>query len=356
MGHDLLFPMYFDEHGKMLMADDKAIRWLSQPLIKALFQGAKVKVKIKKEILHQKKEAIVLNCLDNCFGHVFFKLWNASVLKKKYTDKSIIVFVPSIMRWLVPDGIDEIWSFEHSFDEIEKHLVGLDDDIKQNLLPRFQKVWMSKAFTHLDLAKVDLKAMLRRDRFDLTKFKAVQPQITFVLREDRFWHRHPFEFFLFKVFVKLGWSKRIFVWRQNHLINRLSALIKSRIDNIRFAATGIGNRSGLLPIIEDKRKVRLTPQDEDDWCKLYARSHIVIGVHGSNMLIPSALSAGFIEILPRHKIRHIAEETLINYNSRYSLFLGRHVDHFASPRLIADHAVSLIRDFPYLFINTEQAI
>lgn len=355
IGHDLLFPMTFNEHGS-IRVDDKATQWLSKPLIAALFHDAKVRVKINKEILYQKSEAVILNCLDNCFGHAFSKLWNASILKRKYPDKSIIILVPSFMHWLVPDEMDEVWSFDHSFEELEKYLDGLDEEMNKNLFTRFEKVWMSKAYTHLDLSKVDLRGMLRTDRFDLSKFNLVTPTITFALREDRFWHLCQIEFFLYKVFVKLKWQKKIFVWRQNYLLNRLAKRIKKKMNNINFYATGIGKTGTLTPMIVDRRKTELTAEEEREWCRLYAASHVVIGVHGSNMLIPSALAAGFIEILPRHKIRHIAEDTLIDYNSRYSLFLGRHVDHFASPRLVADHAVSIIRDFPYIKKNTEQTI
>lgn len=355
IGHDLLFPTTFNENGS-IRGDDKATQWLSKPLITALFHDAKVQVKIKKEILNKKKDVVILNCLDNCFGHVFSKLWNAAILKRKYPDKSIIIFVPSFMRWLVPDGMDEVWSFEHSFSEMEKYLVGLDEEMNKNLFSRFEKVWMSRAYTHLDLSKVDLRGMLRTDRFDLGKFSLLRPTITFVLREDRFWHLYQIEFFLYKVFVKLRWSKKIFVWRQNYLFNRLAKRIKKKIDSVNFYATGIGKAGTLTRMIMDRRKIKLTAEEEKEWCGQYATSHIVIGIHGSNMLIPSALAAGFIEILPRHKIRHIAEDTQIDYNSRYSLFLGRHVDHFASPRLVADHAVSIIRDFPYIRRNTEQKI
>jgi hypothetical protein len=353
VGHDLLFPMRFSEHDKKIVTNERAT-WLSQPLAKALFEGACVNVKINREIHRQMREAIILNCLDNCFGHVFAKLWNASVLQEKYPDHSIIVFIPASMRWLVPAGISEIWSLNHSLSELDKFLTGLDEEVKQNLLPRFENVWMSKAYTHLDLSRVDLKAMLKTDRFDLASFDMNPPTITFVLREDRFWHSSAFEFFLFKVFVKLRLSKNIFVWRQNHLINRLTDLINKELDNTRFHATGLGKSGRLSWRITDKRKIDLTMEDELEWCGIYSRSHVVIGVHGSNMMIPTALAAGFIEVLPRHKLRHIAEDTMMNYSSRYTIFLGRHVDHFVRPQHLADHVVNMIRFFPYLYRNTEQ--
>jgi hypothetical protein len=72
------------------------------------------------------------------------------------------------------------------------------------------------------------------------------------------------------------------------------------------------------------------------------------------MLIPTALAAGFIEILPRYKVRHIAEDIAFNHSARYSHFLGRCVDQFASTRLVSTHAISLLKDFPYVYNNAEQ--
>ena len=92
------------------------------------------------------------------------------------------------------------------------------------------------------------------------------------------------------------------------------------------------------------------------WCQLYARSHIVIGVHGSGMLLPTSLAAGFIAIMPRHKIQHFAEDIAMVKPSRFMVFLGRHVDQYASPTLVSRHAIRMIRDFPYVYKNATQEV
>jgi hypothetical protein len=132
------------------------------------------------------------------------------------------------------------------------------------------------------------------------------------------------------------------------MFSRTARLIKRKLPEAKiFATGGAGSTGKLHSIINDHRKNKLSEEEELRRCKLWATSHIVIGVHGANMMIPTALSAGFVEILPRHKIQHIAEETHLNYNSRYTLFLGRHVDHYASPRLVSQHAVRMIKDFSF---------
>jgi len=350
-GHDLDFPISFDESGKLIKTDTNATLWFVRPLLDSLFKEKKKNVTITKEVFRQTKDAIILNCLDNCFGHSFAKLWNFEILKSKHPDKSIIVFVPKRMRWLLPDSVDEVWSFDASFVTLKSLLVNLDEEVKKSLLPRFSNVFVSKSSTHLGPDKVELKAFLKTERFDLAKFSNTSPRITFVLREDRFWHQYSLEFFLFKVFVKLRLAKNIFVWRQNFLVNRAVRRIKKKLTTAEFYAAGLDSTGRLSPVITDLRLKTPNAENERQWCDLYSKSHIVIGVHGSNMLIPTALAGGFIEILPRNKIKHIAEDTFMNYGSRYTHFLGRHLDHFVSPALVSEHVTSMLKDFDYVYRN-----
>jgi hypothetical protein len=355
VGHDLLFPSSFDEYGGQLNADQEARSWLVDPLLASLFKGEKIEVTIEKEIIEARSDVIILNCLDYRFGHAFTKLWNATILKRRYPDHGIIIFVPQGLRWCVPEGVAEIWSFHGKVSEFRRCMVNLDLDVKQ-LITRFSKVWLSKAYTHLAIEKVDLEKLLKTKRFDLSQFGASAPTVTFVLREDRFWQSSALEFFLLKVFIKLGLPKAIFVRRQNYLVNKAARMIRKRTGGVSLAAAGMGKHGRLASFIADRRKARPTSKDEYDWCTLYSRSHVVIGIHGSNMLIPTALAAGFIEILPRYKVRHISEDISLAYSARYALFLGRHVDQFASAYLVSIHAASMIRDFPYVYKNAEQVV
>ena len=350
-GHDLDFPISFDESGELLKTDTDVTLWFVRPLLDSLFKEKRIDVTIEKEVFRQTEDAIILNCLDDCFGHAFAKLWNFPILKARYPNKSIIMFLPKRMRWLVPDGVDEVWSFNASFVDLENLLTNLGDEVRKNLLPRFSSVFASKSSTHLGPGTVDLKAFLKTERFDLNKFGNTPPRITFVLREDRFWHPYRVEFFLFKVFVKLQLAKNLFVWRQNFLVDRAVRRIKKKLANAEFYATGLNRTGKLSSVITDLRMKSLSAENERQWCDVYSKSHIVIGVHGSNMLIPSALSGGFIEILPRDKIKHIAEDTLVNHSSRYTHFLGRHLDHFVSPALVSQHAISMLKDFDYVYRN-----
>lgn len=354
-GHDMLFPATFGANGTHPQCDPAAHGWLITPLLRSLFKDDKMEAPLEITIHEHHDDAIILNCLDNRFGHAFAKLCNASILKARYPSRSIIAFIPYALRWLVPDGMAEVWTFDAPIRHMGRHITNLDAAVKQHM-NAFRNVWLSRAYTHLAPDKIDLRKMLRTDPFDLSQFATLRPTITFVLREDRFWQSSPLEFFLFKVAVKFNLPKTFFVWRQNYLVNKTARNIRKRIMSATFYAVGIGTHGRLASFISDHRNDRMNTNDEHAWCRLYATSHAIVGIHGSSMLIPTALGAGFVEILPRFKIRHLSEDISLNYSSRYMLFLGRHVDQFATTHLVSRHIVSMIRDFPYVYKNMEQII
>lgn len=355
IGHDLLYPATFAEQGKRLSCDSTAVGWLIDPLLQSLFHGAAITVSITKKGDTASDSAIILNCLDHVYGHVYTKLWNAIVLRRKYPDLHLIVFVPRALAWLVPDDVPEIWIFDAPLKEMHRGIANLDAELKDRI-QSLTNVWLSKAYTHLDLETIDLRKLHRTEPFDLSRFSNLKPTITFVLREDRLWQPTHLEYFLFKVAVKFKLSRALFVWRQNRRIARTARKIHRELPFAEFFAVGLGMTGRLPQLIHDRRKKAPTLDDEVLWCQLYARSHIVIGVHGSNMLLPTSLSAGFIAIMPRYKIRHIAEDIAMVKSSRFLLFLGRHVDQFASPTLVSQHAVSMIRYFPYVYKNATQSV
>nr|PZN55237.1 MAG: hypothetical protein DIU61_06185 [Bacteroidota bacterium] len=354
-GHDMLYPATFTEQGSHLNCEQSAISWLIEPLLESLFRETAVTASITKKGQSTAEDAIILNCLDNVYGHVFTKMWNAVVLRRKHPDVHLIVLVPRALAWLVPDDVPEVWVFDVPLKELRRGIANLDTEIKSRM-ESLTNVWLSKAYTHLDLETIDLKKLHRTEPFDLSRFSSLKPTITFVLREDRLWQPTRLEYFLFLVATKFKLSRSLFVWMQNRRVVRTARKILRALPNAELFAAGLGATGKLPAFIHDRRKREPTLTDETTWCQLYARSHIVIGIHGSNMLLPTALSAGFIAIMPRHKIRHMAEDIAMVKPSRFLLFLGRHVDQYAGPDLVSRHAVSMIRYFPYVYKNATQGI
>ncbi len=324
--------------------------WFAQPLRDSFFKYWPLEVVPDKKVYQTHTRVIILNCLDDCYGHVLYKLLNAGpYLSSPPKDKpGLIVIIPRSFCWLVPEGVAEVWSVDVPLKQLTRRIAPFDAFVKTELR-RFDEVWLD-AVNQEDGSKTDWERFTRTKPFDLARFYDSPLRVTFVCREDRFWVRHPVEEFLWKVFVKIrktGLVRSFFVHRQNRLVERTARLIAERLEKVQFTAVGLGKTGRLSSSIVDKRTETVTDALETAWCQLYASSHVIVGVHGSNMLIPSSLAAGFVEILPRYKIDHLAEDAVPRHPNRYLFFLGRFLDAYASPRLVALHVCSLIKNFSY---------
>ena len=357
-GHYLWFPVSFDQKEAKYHPRSKV--WLAEPLLQSFYKERKIYPEIKKEVYKKFDQAILLNCLDSCYGHVFHKMFNALLHLKKQPEFGLILLIPKSFLWLVPEGTAEVWYVDTPIKNLNHWIGNLDDFVKQEV-KRFEKVYLSLAFTHLESTHLGLASFTKTQKFELGKFDALPPTITFICREDRVWLNNRLENFILRAAIKFKLFRhfrKYFVFRQNLLYAKTARKIAKRIKNARFYAVGLGKTGNLGKLINDHRHEtgEMTEAQEKQWCALYAQSHIVIGIHGSNMIIPSSLSAGFIELLPRHKIPHLTEDVDPSYPGRYRHFLGRFLDQFSSTRLLVLHAISMLSDFRYFYVNTDEKL
>ncbi len=357
IGHDLLFPIRLSINGTESFYPSGAKEWLALPLLRAIRQQVQKNFQIKIQVNKSCDQVVIVNCLDTCFGHIFTKVWNCYTLLESKPDWGVIAILPERCAWLLPPQVAEVWAVAIPLKDCNQTIGGLDEFVKDQL-DRFDTVSLSHTYTHLDHTRyLAMEKILKVSRFDLGEFYSAPPQITFVLREDRFWLNSRLLDLLYKASRKFGmeqWSKHVLSWRQRQLVNRTAKTILKSLPNARLACTGLGKSGRLSNPISDHRSSSIVPETEILWNGVYAKSHIVIGVHGSHMLIPSALAAGFINIVPRFKIPHLVEDTVLPYSNRLLQFMGRFLDECSSPGLAASHAVGVVRDFAYVYRDLKQ--
>jgi hypothetical protein len=129
------------------------------------------------------------------------------------------------------------------------------------------------------------------------------------------------------------------------LIKKTIHHVRKAIPNCDFFLTGLGRTGSFDRIGIDERRIKLDASTEREWCAIYARSHVVIGVHGSNMLLPTALSAGCVEILPDDRFGNMIQDISVRYNDRKQLFFYRFADQYSSPRAVAEKVIAMLTDF-----------
>ena len=95
-------------------------------------------------------------------------------------------------------------------------------------------------------------------------------------------------------------------------------------DDIQFSIVGIGKFGEFPSWINDLRSTQINSLTERNWCELYSKSHIVIGVHGSNMLLPSAHAGSTIALMPIDRWGNVIQDFLVKqYDTRKALLLYR---------------------------------
>ncbi|HEY3387535.1 MAG TPA: hypothetical protein VGK46_13555, partial [Saprospiraceae bacterium] len=300
----------------------------------------------------------ILNTLDSLYGHIVLKLYNAFYHLDQPDERGLIIIIPKLCKWLVPKGCAEAWIVDLKLSELVFGYESIRKFVSHEIA-RFEEVYVSNAYSHPNLSSSDVKRLTGVTPFNLENFSQEPRVITFVLREDRWWFRHMSDYWFYRVCRKLNilsWGSGLLSFRQNRLVKRVIQLVRKEIPDINCYIVGLGNTGSFEGYANDERKIKIDASTETAWCRTYAKSHIVIGVYGSNMLLPTALAAGCVEILPEDRYGNIVQDITVRYNDRLQLFFYRFVDQFANPASVSSKAIAILRDYEFYNKNMCQNI
>jgi hypothetical protein len=322
--------------------------WLADTVSKARRHSRDKEVSIRKIVHEEKKEVVVLNTLDYLYGHVLLKLYNYQYHVRNNPGVGLIVIVPRAFEWLAPAEASEVWVVDLSLGELAFEHPAMTEFFKLEF-KRFDRIWLSMAYSHPDFTQVDVKSMTGIAPFNLDNYTSETPTVTFVLREDRWWLRSKMEYLLYRLGRRFPLLRKfcyqLINIEQDELVKRTIKAIKKELPDARFFVTGIGENKGFGRLAMDSRTRQITEEKELEWIRIYAHSHVVVGFHGSNMLMPTAFAAGCIEVLPEDRYGNFLQDISVRYNDRRQAFFYRFADQFTAPRSIAAKAVSMIRDY-----------
>lgn len=348
-GHALRYPIAISTTlEKAKYAEHETLKWIVDPLIQAI-KGPNdndITIEIKKN--KESDSVIFLNCLDYLYGHVLLKIFNAQYYLENVKDKGVILIIPRNFEWLVPKGVAQLWVVDVKMSETRQWFTKLDS-LFNSTLNSYKNVFLSLAFPSPDPSKIEIERFTGVKRFDINEFENRKPVVTFIYREDRLWL--PFRFLhtisIYSQLLKLKSLNKILLSSQNIRIKRFAKLLHNKIPECTINLVGLGTKGKMPSYVKDFRTKKINSSIEIEWCKLYAASHLVVGVHGSNMLLPTALAAGYIEILPSDRFGNILQDILSPYTGREQHFLGRFVNENISPRKLVFIIYSVITKFPH---------
>ncbi len=317
---------------------DRAREWFGVPFQKFLCEPSPRPVELiiekKREILD---DVVILNCIDYLYGHSLLKLLNASRhIKSK---QNLVVMVPAFLKWCVPEDVSEIWIVNISLKNSQKYYPDLEKKIKSEI-ERFNTVYVSKALAHpkdfdvLDYTKVS----------KVNKLLDEKRQVLFVWREDRLWNNGNIPY---RVARRLK-IKTPFFWLQRNKIVNLFRQIKKGYKDVEFVVAGLGKSGNFPEWISDQRVEKFDEANERELCKIYAQTDVAIGVHGSNMLLPSGHANMAIDIMPVGRWGNLAQDVLYQEDDcRMASYRYRYIPIEISVKTIAHITVSMMAGFKY---------
>lgn len=296
------------------------------------------------ELRTMTRPVVLLNCLDTLYGHSLLKLLNAQHYLERHADVDLVVMVPSCLAWMVPDGVAQVWSIGLPLRRGTEWNEWLAREVRRRVTA-FGRVSLSPALSHPRPDAYDIERFTRIEPFPLGEWDAllVRPTVTFIWRDDRPWRvpngsSAPARRERFRRLIS---SSSRPGQEQTALVSELAEELRRSLPGLDFAVAGLaqeGAGGGLPEWVGDLRRPAFeTAADERALCARYAASHVVVGVHGSNLLLPSAHAGGVVELLGPERWGNFTQATLFRDSSdcRETLFRYRFVDESTSPPALA---------------------
>lgn len=345
VGHGVNYSYYLSKKNKMIYP--KNYNWYSDLFKKTIESKNEkpkdIKIRILKETKRNEK-VILLNCLDNYYGHIILKLLNTQFYLDNYTDHDLAVIVPKFLTWMVPDEVNNIIEVDISLRRSYLWIHGLNSYIEE-FIGKYKKTYLSKAYSHPHPSNYDISRFVGVTPFNLNNMSKNKLTITYIWRSDRIVYKDKF---LYKVAQKLSLRKlkKFYVWRQKKYIEKLYFKLKKSFSEVDFAVVGPNKIFNFTDGIKDLRVNKINKDIEMNWCERYAKSQVVVGIHGSNMLLPSSLAGAIIELLPEDRFGNYLQDILFEgSDARDALYRNRFLPLDISTKKLSTNITGLIKNY-----------
>lgn len=357
-GHGLYYPTLL-ERETGIVHDEQHVEWFANWLVDSYNKRANVPVKFSIESFRPLNQVVLLNCLDGLYGHCLLKLLNAQYYLDHCPGFDLVVLVPRFLRWLVPDGVAAIWTVDVPLARGIEWNDWLAAAIKRQIEPLGQ-CWLSVALSHPHPDDYAIERFTRVRPFPLDEWdtRLEKPTVTFIWREDRIWQdrNQPGRArnLAHKIKHQAGFALRP-LDQQTYQVATLAQLLRRISPQLDFAVAGLGHPGELPAWITDMRNTEINATVERTWCERYASSHVVIGVHGSNMLLPSAHAGAVVELVPNARWNNLIQDILVRaQDMRSTLYRYRFLPLDTSANLVAEITRSILRSFPVTRLNFDR--
>ncbi len=267
-----------------------------------------------------KNSIVVLNALDNCFGHALLKLFfSIKYISQNKSKTDFLLILPKALNHFVKDseGLN-ILCIDMSFSKLEKCYI-LNKEIEKITYP-YSEILIEGTETYSEFDFNFLKNEL--ELFGKTDINLSDNKIIFYYRSD--------------YFRKWAGIKQV------KQIVKLFSFLKDFFDSsVKFYVLGDRDKNHFPAWIVDERVSGFSPEIDHRYNSLFSSSLICIGLTGSHMLFPSIFSDCTVHLHPSHKYKNMAEDTISSLNSNEIISAYKHLYYFSNHNCSGLDAVKL---------------
>jgi hypothetical protein len=293
VSHALKNQVYLDKTTTEIY-DSCNVPWFSEPLQQAYVNPIKEEIIPIVHNFLDSKRIIIINCLDFLYGHCLLKLLNVQRYLDNYPELGCCVIVPSQLVHLVPEGVAEVWEFPVPIKSGWNWYLSLEKWIN-NRIVTYEECFLSLAYSHPSNKVYDLSKFVKNLPDISSQVSKDKPVILFSYREDRLWGKQ--------------------IDRQQKNIQQLYDKLHDFVDDFIFVLVGFGRQNQIKykqGQIIDLRVDRFDRETDLLWLAYMSVADCVVGVHGSNMLLPSGLAKSTVELVPRSRLGNTVQDFLFS--------------------------------------------
>jgi FkbM family methyltransferase len=321
-GHALVYPTTIDlATGDVV--DPAGAVWFSSQLREAWSRPDGDPVELERRGEVRGTSAVLANCLDPVYGHALLKLLGVQRELERAGDAAVIALVPAALASIVPEAVSEAWIVHAPFSRLRAWLLALEDRIGDEL-NRFETCRLAALPPHPHPTTFDLEHFVGH----IEPKAAGSPSVLLSLRSDRRWGRDADQ--------------------QMANVAELTARLRTAFPPVGVAAVGAAEGGDLPASVDDRRVACPTEEQELDWIARMRAADLVIGVHGSNLVLPSGLARAVVELVPAERYSNYLQATLVTerdpilaLDHRRALYGDAELTDLSGAR-VADVAIALL--------------
>ncbi|MYM55962.1 hypothetical protein [Thalassovita mangrovi] len=239
---------------------------------------AQAEVEVEINLGKAVERPLLLHCLDPIFGHALKRLFHADAYMKRYPERPLIPLIAPWLQSFLPEGIAGAitvkWKGGSGLGwsrELDNRMAAF---IQQYPGTEFCQTVPSLASEDIDISRFSGVQPMERS----SGRNRARPTVCYVWRDTRCW----------------GGS----IEAQLENVQQLRRQLLSETPDMRFVVAGISSSDRWDDETEFLLFEKPGPEQDRQLNLLYSQSDVVIGGHGSNMILPSAHAGGTVELVP----------------------------------------------------------